>query len=185
MGFSHSIIACLGLYAVFAAASPRFSGLSTRAAPQTVVNRTSCNGETYTYQQLAGYGFVPSNARDKYGDTLGGYGSAIALDRRAWKKTKNGSYTGLLWAIPDRGWYVAIGYLVALYGHREVLIGNAGTQKVPSTTRIASINSTSPLSPNQTLPSPTLRAQICKSPMQTPSSSPGLMERLPLVSTPT
>ncbi len=74
------------------------------AANETVTNQTTCNNEQYTYQQLAGYGFVPSNAVDKYGDTLGGYGSAIAIDRSSWKKLKNGSYTGLLWAIPDRGW---------------------------------------------------------------------------------
>ena len=73
---------------------------------RTITNQTTCDNEQYTYQQLAGYGFVPSNAVDKYGDTLGGYGSAIAIDRKSWKRSKNGSYTGVLWAVPDRGWYV-------------------------------------------------------------------------------
>ncbi|MCJ1378722.1 hypothetical protein MMC17_001821 [Xylographa soralifera] len=50
---------------------------------QTFVTQTTCNSETYTYQQLAGYGFIPFNARDKYGDTIGGIGSAIALDHNA------------------------------------------------------------------------------------------------------
>ena len=69
-----------------------------------VVNQTTCDSKSFTYEQLAGYGFVASNAKDKYGDTLGGYGSSVAIDRSSWKKLANGSYTGTLWAIPDRGW---------------------------------------------------------------------------------
>lgn len=71
--------------------------------PTSVVNETTCNGKTYTYEALAGYGFVPSNARDKFGDTLGGYGSSIAFDRKSWRRRGN-TYTGILFAIPDRGW---------------------------------------------------------------------------------
>ncbi|KAH9213376.1 esterase-like activity of phytase-domain-containing protein [Leptodontidium sp. 2 PMI_412] len=67
------------------------------------VNQTTCNGRTYTYEELAGYGTVPSNARDEFGDTLN-FGSALALDRSQWKKLSNGSYTGVLWGLPDRGW---------------------------------------------------------------------------------
>jgi hypothetical protein len=70
----------------------------------TVVNQTTCNGKQYTYQELAGYGLIAGNARDEFGDTIGGIGSAIALDRYQWKKLRNGSYTGILWALPDRGW---------------------------------------------------------------------------------
>ena len=66
-----------------------------RTEPVTsVVNQTICNGEKYVYQQLAGYGFLPSDARDKFGDTIGGIGSSIALDVRAWHKTSSGGYTG-------------------------------------------------------------------------------------------
>lgn len=68
------------------------------------VNQTTCNGKQYTYQELAGYGSVPGNATDEFGDTLGGIGSAIALDRYQWTKLENGSYTGILWGLPDRGW---------------------------------------------------------------------------------
>jgi hypothetical protein len=70
------------------------------------VSTTLCAGKSYTYDELAGYGFVPNNATDKYGDTLGGFGSAIALDRSKWKKKKDG-YTGVLYALPDRGWQVS------------------------------------------------------------------------------
>jgi hypothetical protein len=74
----------------------------TTSSPKAV-STTTCNGKTYIYEEMAGYGFLPSNARDKKGDTLGGIGSSIAIDRSSWKKTGN-SYTGLLYALPDRGW---------------------------------------------------------------------------------
>ncbi|TAQ84585.1 hypothetical protein B7494_g7087 [Chlorociboria aeruginascens] len=70
----------------------------------TFVNQTTCNGKTYTYQELAGYGLIPGNSTDQFGDTIGGIGSAIALDRFQWRRLLNGSYTGVLWALPDRGW---------------------------------------------------------------------------------
>lgn len=70
-----------------------------------VVNQTTCGDNRYQYNGLAGYGYVPSNATDKYGDTLGGYGSSIAIDQSSWKKTDNGSYSGIVYALPDRGWY--------------------------------------------------------------------------------
>lgn len=68
------------------------------------VSKTICTGKNYTYDSLAGFGLVPSNARDKFGDTLGGFGSAIAFDRKEWCKLPNGSYTGVMYALPDRGW---------------------------------------------------------------------------------
>ena len=79
--------------------------VSPRSYKDTVANQTTCDGTTYKYHNLAGYGFIPSNARDKYGDTIGGIGSSIAIDQSSWKKNRNGTYTGILWAIPDRGWY--------------------------------------------------------------------------------
>ena len=94
----------LALALVLAAPTSSSSPLSS---PSNLisVNQTTCNGNNYTYSELAAYGFVPSDARDKFGDTLGGYGSSIAIDQDTWKKTSNGSYSGMLWAIPDRGWY--------------------------------------------------------------------------------
>ncbi|KAI0103071.1 esterase-like activity of phytase-domain-containing protein [Nemania sp. FL0031] len=68
------------------------------------VNSTTCNGISYVYNELAGYGLVASNARDKFGDTLGGLGSSLHLDQSEWKKHCNGSYSGVLWSLPDRGW---------------------------------------------------------------------------------
>ncbi|KAI0178734.1 esterase-like activity of phytase-domain-containing protein [Hypoxylon sp. FL1284] len=77
----------------------RSSGASSSA-----VNKTTCNGVSYNYEELAGYGYMAPDVVDKFGDTLGGLGSSIHLDQAAWKKLDNGSYTGVLWSLPDRGW---------------------------------------------------------------------------------
>ncbi|KAI0163194.1 3-phytase [Pestalotiopsis sp. NC0098] len=96
-------MATLLFTAVLAAVGAMASPYSPRA-DSGAVNSTTCNGKTYVYQELAGYGFVPSDARDKYGDTLGGLGSAIHIDQTSWRRTSNGTYTGTLWSLPDRGW---------------------------------------------------------------------------------
>lgn len=56
---------------------------------------------TLTSRVLLSY--IASDARDQYGDTIGGIGSSIAFDASSWKK-KGASYTGTLYALPDRGW---------------------------------------------------------------------------------
>ncbi|KAH8678100.1 esterase-like activity of phytase-domain-containing protein [Xylariales sp. PMI_506] len=84
-------------------AVPRGDSNSTTASTGAV-NTTVCSGKEYVYEELAGYGYIVSNATDKYGDTVGGIGSAIHLEKSSWKKTCNGSYIGTLWTLPDRGW---------------------------------------------------------------------------------
>ena len=96
-----SILSLLPLASVAVAASTSTPSFSA-ALPTS--SQTTCNGKTYTYNELAGYGFIPSRFRDKYGDTMGGFGSAIAIDQASWTKTGVNTYTGTLWAIPDRGW---------------------------------------------------------------------------------
>ncbi|KAJ5692496.1 secreted protein [Penicillium macrosclerotiorum] len=81
--------------------------LAVTASARTVdhvVNQTTCAGTTYKYTGLAGYGYIPSNAIDKYGDTIGGIGSSIAIDQSSWRKTSNDVYSGTIYTIPDRGW---------------------------------------------------------------------------------
>lgn len=104
MGFLTIGAVVLSLQSTLQAALALSTGDVFARADKFVVNETDCDNRHYTYQQLAGYGFVPNNARDKYGDTLGGFGSAAAIDRKTWTKNK-GVYTGILWALPDRGWY--------------------------------------------------------------------------------
>ena len=67
------------------------------------VNETTCNGRRYSYGGLAGYGFIKSDFRDKFGDTLGGL-SSLAFDTSSWEKTSEDTYQGLMWILPDRGW---------------------------------------------------------------------------------
>ncbi|KAF2644787.1 3-phytase [Massarina eburnea CBS 473.64] len=78
-----------------------------RDDPTTLaVNTTTCNGKTYIYEELAGWGLLANDARDKFGDTIGGIGSAIALDKNSWKKREgdNEGYDGIIYGLPDRGW---------------------------------------------------------------------------------
>ncbi|KAF2458237.1 3-phytase [Lineolata rhizophorae] len=81
-------------------------GAAAEAQPSSgsVVSETTCAGKTYTYKELAGYGRLPGNMTDKFGDTLAGIGSSSAAEPSAWTKHRNGSYTGITWTLPDRGW---------------------------------------------------------------------------------
>lgn len=97
MYFPSSILAIVPL--ALGSALPQ----ATTPGASSAVNTTTCNGKTYVYENLAGYGFVPSNATDKFGDTIGGHGSSIAVDGRSWTRVGN-SYTGILYTLPDRGW---------------------------------------------------------------------------------
>ncbi|USW47892.1 Putative Phytase-like domain-containing protein [Septoria linicola] len=99
MLFSRSLLATVP-FIVSISARPQFDG----GASNSVVNSTTCNGKTYVYNELAGYGFIANNARDKFGDTIGGIGSSIAIDKLSWVRLPNNVYTGLLYALPDRGW---------------------------------------------------------------------------------
>ncbi|KAJ5110377.1 hypothetical protein N7532_000912 [Penicillium argentinense] len=75
-----------------------------RAVGNAPISQTTCSGQRYDYYGLAAYGTVPSNATDRYGDTLGGFGSAVFFDQSSWNKGQDGSYHGMIWAMPDRGW---------------------------------------------------------------------------------
>src|SRR4051794_17105341 len=67
-----------------------------------IVNRTLCAGKTYTYHSLAGYGSLPSDFRDKFGDTVS-IGSS--LDITGWTSPDGGkTYEAIAWMLPDRGW---------------------------------------------------------------------------------
>jgi hypothetical protein len=105
MGIFQLAVAALSLgHVSFGATTSWNNDIVARAKYQSVVNQTTCDNREYVYRALAGYGLIPGHARDKFGDTLGGIGSSIALDRKSWKKTKKGKYEGILWGLPDRGW---------------------------------------------------------------------------------
>jgi hypothetical protein len=98
MHLSILYVAVVGLHALGTA-----SAWIEKRDNSTFVNQTTCNGQTYTYQQLAGYGFLPGNATDKFGDTIGGIGSSIAFQANSWIQTPFG-YQGIIYGLPDRGW---------------------------------------------------------------------------------
>lgn len=89
------------MYSLIASALLASTALALPQRRQAAVNSTTCNGKTYEYLSLAGYGFTTSNSRDKFGDTAGGIGSSAALDAKTWTLHDNGTYTGLLYALPD------------------------------------------------------------------------------------
>jgi hypothetical protein len=53
--------------------------------------------------QLVGAARIPSDARDALGETLGGFGSAMALVPGSWHAVRGG-YQATLVMMPDRGW---------------------------------------------------------------------------------
>ena len=68
--------------------------------PSKPVTSLSCNGKAYSYDNLAGYGSLKSDARDKYGDTISIGSSVVVKD---WKKSGK-KYKAKLYGLPDRGW---------------------------------------------------------------------------------
>lgn len=98
-----------------------FAGLTGALSshPRAAVNQTTCASTTYRYTGLEGYGRLPSNARDKYGDTIGGIGSSIAFDPASWRRTGRDAYAGIVYCLPDRGWYVSLSLSYSLYTENE------------------------------------------------------------------
>ncbi len=76
-------------------------------APSAVIGAeaqsVSFDGATFVNKGLVGVGRVPSDAKDKLGDTLGGIGSGMVADLNSWKKDGD-TYSGTLYMLPDRGW---------------------------------------------------------------------------------
>lgn len=78
-------------------------GLAANPCPSPIAE-VNIKNDKYKYLSLVGKGEFPSDARDKFGDTAGGWGSGIAADVNGWKKRSDGAYEGILYAVPDRGW---------------------------------------------------------------------------------
>src|SRR5262245_24764480 len=85
---------------LFAVAAVALTLMPTDAGAQSVV----FEGATFTNKGLVGVARVPSNAVDKLGDTLGGFGSGMALVPNSWHRRGQGEYFGTLVMVPDRGW---------------------------------------------------------------------------------
>jgi hypothetical protein len=66
----------------------------------------SLGGLTYVNKGLVGVGNFSSSMLDSRGDTLGSF-SSFKIDTTTWRKNANGSYSGSLYTLPDRGYNVA------------------------------------------------------------------------------
>ncbi|CAE6398928.1 unnamed protein product [Rhizoctonia solani] len=88
-------------------ALPVFIGSTLAATTDPSLWTTvTLGGKNFVNQGLVGFGYIPASARDSYGETLGGLGSAIALQKGTFKAGPNGTFTGRLIAQPDRGYNV-------------------------------------------------------------------------------
>ena len=71
------------------------------------VATVTLNGQHFVNHGLVGVGRMPSNLKDKFGETFGSF-SAFTFQPGSWQRNANGSYSGTLFAQPDRG-YNAVG----------------------------------------------------------------------------
>ncbi|KAG8726450.1 hypothetical protein FRC12_023396 [Ceratobasidium sp. 428] len=86
---------------------PLLFGTALAASPDpSLWTSVKLGSQTFVNKGIVGFGYVPATARDSYGETLGGLGSAIALARGSFKAGPNGTFTGRLITQPDRGYNV-------------------------------------------------------------------------------
>lgn len=70
-------------------------------------NSVTVQGMTLVNKGRVAVGRIPSNLRDKFGETFGS-GSGMSIDTKNWVRNADGTYKGSLWLLPDRG-YNAVG----------------------------------------------------------------------------
>ncbi|EJD55294.1 hypothetical protein AURDEDRAFT_140900 [Auricularia subglabra TFB-10046 SS5] len=68
----------------------------------TVPDPSLATSVQFAGQTLVAFGLIPSDAKDSFGETLGGLGSAIAVKRGEYS-IDNGTFSGVLVLQPDRG----------------------------------------------------------------------------------
>lgn len=72
----------------------------------TISSTVSLGGQNFVNQGLVGVGVFATNVIDGRGDTFGSF-SSFKVDHNTWRKHANGSYSGTLYTLPDRGYNVA------------------------------------------------------------------------------
>lgn len=70
------------------------------------VATVTINNQTFVNQGLVGVGRMPADLKDKFGETFGSF-SAFTFQPGSWQRNANGTYSGTLFAQPDRGFNVA------------------------------------------------------------------------------
>ena len=84
--------------AVAAPLSITTPNLATAAGSTSV----TLNGQTFVNQGLQGMGRITAGTKDFNGDTFGAF-SGMDIKLSTWTKNANGTYSGTLFALPDRG----------------------------------------------------------------------------------
>jgi len=79
--------------------------LPLAAAPALAADTIAVGGLTLVNKGLVGVGRIPSDRRDKLGETFGS-GSGLAADVKSWRRTADG-YSGTFYLLPDRGYNVS------------------------------------------------------------------------------
>ena len=93
--------AALCAMSIAAAAAPlsiTTPNISTAAGSTSV----TLNGQTFVNQGLQGMGRITAGTKDFNGDTFGAF-SGMDIKLSSWTKNANGTYSGTLFALPDRG----------------------------------------------------------------------------------
>ena len=88
------------------AATPALADSSAFTTPHLETQPGDCvvtlNGMRFVNKGLVGVGRLSAETRDFAGETLGSF-SSMAVDRAAWRRLPDGSYSGRIWTLPDRG----------------------------------------------------------------------------------
>ena len=94
----------------------------------------SLGGLTYVNKGLVGVGNFSSSALDSRGDTLGSF-SSFKIDTNTWRKNLDGSYSGTLYTLPDRGYNVGglIDYAARIQKFDLSFTPDYGLTSVPQT----------------------------------------------------
>src|SRR5215467_15219871 len=79
--------------------------LPLAATPALAADTVTVGGLTLVNKGLVGVGRIPSDHRDKLGETFGS-GSGLAADVRSWRRTADG-YRGTFYLLPERGYNVS------------------------------------------------------------------------------
>ena len=74
--------------------------------PVGATKSVSFGGATYVNKGLVGVGNFTASSLDTLGDTLGSF-SSFKVDTTTWRRNADGSYAGMLYTLPDRGYNVA------------------------------------------------------------------------------
>ncbi len=76
------------------------------STPVGASSSVAFSGVKYVNKGLVGVGVVSASTRDERGDTLGSF-SSFKVDPLTWHRNADGSYAGVLYVLPDRGYNVA------------------------------------------------------------------------------